>query len=134
MRLIDEVEGRPVGPEPAWFTYPAVGETSITTPAMLEPFTVLNRGKPYAHQIKPFNFNLIAHIDPLVPLPEGTDRSRFALVAPYSADPATYLDLPWRTATTAGHIPSRPNLRASLARSGSRPTATSSPTTVFIPK
>jgi len=95
-RFIDELEGRVAAPDPTWFAYPAVGEVAISSPAALGPFATLNQGLDYSGQIKPFNFMLIGHIDPMVPLPDGADRSRFALVAPYRADPSEYLKLPWR--------------------------------------
>ena len=95
-RFIDELEGRDPGPEPEWFAFPAVGEVSISSPALLEPFAALNDRQPFSDQIKPFNFMLLGHLDPMSPLPDGADRSRFALVAPYTSKPSEYLNLPWR--------------------------------------
>ena len=51
-------------------------------------------GKPYADQVKPFNFLLSSQVAPFGH-PQGVDPTRFHLVAPWSSDPAEWLDLPW---------------------------------------
>lgn len=93
-RFIAEAEGLPVGPEPAWFALPAVGQLPVSSPAVLRPFAALNAGKPYEQQVKPHGFLLLGHVDALAPLPVGlTDVTP---MAPYTDDPAKLLSLPWR--------------------------------------
>ena len=45
---------------------PAIGRTTVSSPGIMKSFASLNRGKPYAEQIKPFNFLQTAHV-----IPEG---------------------------------------------------------------
>ena len=54
----------------------------------------LNDGKPYAEQIKPFNFLQTCHVSPLGH-PDGVDEERFHLVTPYNANPRSWLDADW---------------------------------------
>ena len=61
---------------------------------MLRPLAKLNAGKPYAQQIKPFNFILSCHVAPFGH-PIGADPERFHLIAPYETDPRKWLALPW---------------------------------------
>jgi hypothetical protein len=67
--------------------------TTVTSPAVLRAFEHLNEGKPYAEQVKPFNFMLsAAGVTP----PAGVDPSdRFRLVAPWESDPARWSELSW---------------------------------------
>ena len=44
---------------------PAVGRFAITSPGILVPMAGLNAEKKYRDQIKPFNFLLTCHINPL---------------------------------------------------------------------
>ncbi|HEY2822449.1 MAG TPA: hypothetical protein VGJ06_15500, partial [Candidatus Acidoferrum sp.] len=89
---------------------PAVGRTTISSPALLKPFTKLNEGKKYADQIKPFNFLITCHVSPLGH-PLHTTPERFHLIAPYESVPAKWLDAAWidqytgrqYRITTAGH-------------------------------
>jgi hypothetical protein len=73
---------------------PAIGRTSVSSPGLMKSFESINRGKPYAEQVKPFNFLLTAHV-----LPEGhpndIDPERFHLVMPYDPDPRTWLEQEW---------------------------------------
>lgn len=70
-------------------------ETSrVSSPALLEPFSDLNAGKSYPHQIKLFNFMLTAHVARFGH-PDGVDLTRFQLIAPYEANPRQWLRLPW---------------------------------------
>jgi hypothetical protein len=93
LRLIRDVEGEPSEPEPDWFDLPAVSQLTITTPALAGPFAALNRGRPFAAQVKPFNFLLQGHVDPLATGPGA--HGEVTPVAPYTSDPSAYLELPW---------------------------------------
>jgi hypothetical protein len=77
-----------------WLDRPAVARVTASTPSMLAPFRGRNRGRAYAEQVKPFNFLLSAAVAPLGH-PEGTDPTRFHLVAPYEPDPARWVQLDW---------------------------------------
>ena len=72
----------------------AVGQITVSSPEVLRPLAKLNVGKPYAQQIKPFNFILSCHIAPHGH-PIGADPERFHLIAPYETDPRKWLTLPW---------------------------------------
>jgi hypothetical protein len=73
---------------------PAIGRVTISSPAVMRPFENLNKGKRYADQIKPFNFLLTCHVNPLGH-PPGTDPERFHLIAPYESNPKRWLEMPW---------------------------------------
>jgi len=60
----------------------------------MKPLKALNAGKPYAEQIKPFNFILSGHALPLGH-PRGVNPERFHLIAPYETDPRKWERLPW---------------------------------------
>jgi hypothetical protein len=72
----------------------AVGRTTVSSPEVVRPFEKLNKGKPYAEQIKPFNFILSCHVMPFGQ-PVGADLERFHLVAPYETDARKWERLPW---------------------------------------
>lgn len=95
-RIIDEVRERRPGPEPAWYTTMAPSQATITSWMALQPYRTLNEGRPYAGQIKPANFLVVAHDDPLIALPPELDRARLTPIAPYSKEPSAWLGLPWR--------------------------------------
>jgi hypothetical protein len=40
----------------------AVGQITISSPKVIKPLAALNAGKPYAKQIKPFNFIISCHV------------------------------------------------------------------------
>jgi hypothetical protein len=73
---------------------PAIGRTSITSPAVMRPLAKLNEGKTYVNQIKPFNFLVTCHVKPFG-LPPGVDPDRFHLIAPYEADSRQWLRNTW---------------------------------------
>ena len=50
---------------PSWFTRPALGRVGINDPRTLTLFAALNKGRPYAAQVKPQNFLLSAQVAPL---------------------------------------------------------------------
>jgi hypothetical protein len=84
----------------------------------MKSFEALNAGKPYAQQIKPFNFLLTAHVIPFGH-PEGVDPEKFHLITPYDSDPSKWLQKEWIDQhskkrfriTTQGHCGSRRTAR-----------------------
>jgi hypothetical protein len=73
---------------------PAVGQVTVSSPAVMKPLTKLNEGKQYPDQIKPFNFLLTCHIRALGH-PPGVDPARFHLISPYEKDPRQWLKKSW---------------------------------------
>jgi hypothetical protein len=55
---------------------------------------MLNAGKSYRAQIKPFNFLLTAHVNPFGH-PEGVDPEKFHLITPYDSDSRKWLNKEW---------------------------------------
>jgi len=72
----------------------AVGCTTVSSPAVMKPLKVLNTGKTYDEQIKPFNFILSCHVRKLGH-PIGADPERFHLIAPYETDPRKWETMRW---------------------------------------
>jgi hypothetical protein len=72
----------------------ALGRTTVSSPEVMKPLKELNAGKPYAQQIKPFNFILSCHVKPLGH-PTGAKPDRFHLIAPYETDPRKWERLRW---------------------------------------
>jgi hypothetical protein len=72
----------------------ALGQITVSSPDVLKPLGAFNAGKPYAQQIKPFNFILSAHVAPFGH-PSNADPQRFHLIAPYESDPRKWEKLPW---------------------------------------
>ena len=93
---------------------PAIGRTSITSPAVMRPLAKLNEGKKYADKIKPFNFLMTCHVKPFGH-PPGVDAEHFHLIAPYEADSREWLKKTWidqysgkdYRITTTGHYGDR---------------------------
>ncbi len=56
---------------------------------------MVNSGKPYRDQIKPFNFLLTAHLPHFAAPPSGQTPERFQLIAPWEPDPSRWLELDW---------------------------------------
>ena len=87
-------------------------------PYLMKSFEALNAGKPYALQIKPFNFLLTAHVIPFGH-PERVDPEKFHLISPYDSDPSKWLEKEWIDQhskkrfriTTQGHCGSRRTAR-----------------------
>ncbi len=73
---------------------PAIGRTSITSPAVMRPLAKLNAGKIYVDKIKPFNFLVTCHVKPFGH-PPGVDAERFHLIAPYEANSREWLRNTW---------------------------------------
>jgi hypothetical protein len=72
----------------------AVRRTTVSSPAVIKPLKALNDGKPYAKQIKPFNFILSCHVRKLGH-PIGINAQRFHLIAPYETDPSKWEAMRW---------------------------------------
>jgi hypothetical protein len=73
---------------PHWLDRPALTRITASGPTILSWFSALNEGKPYCDQIKPGNFVLLAHVDPL----DGTEALP---IAPYESDASKWFELPW---------------------------------------
>jgi hypothetical protein len=73
---------------------PAVGQITVSSPAVMKPLTKLYEGKQYPDQIKPFNFLLTCHVRPLSH-PPGVKPERFHLIAPYENDSRQWLKKKW---------------------------------------
>ncbi len=73
---------------------PAVGRTTVSSPAVMRPLANLNHGKSYGGQVKPFNFLLSCHVKQLGH-PIGSDPERFHLIAPYESDSRRWLKIVW---------------------------------------
>ncbi|MGD0894583.1 MAG: hypothetical protein ABSA08_00970 [Acidimicrobiales bacterium] len=90
--ILHEALGLPVE-RPRWFARPTMIRTTVTSPAVLRAFRRFNEGKPYADQVKPFNFMLsAAGVTPPAGVGPG---DRFRLVAPWESDPTRWSKLSW---------------------------------------
>jgi hypothetical protein len=96
LRVIARVRGEPEAPMPDWYALPALSRVWATNAHLLKVFDAYNAGRAYADQVKPGNFLLMAHDDPLVALPGGLERSRLTLIAPFSSKPGDWLHLEYR--------------------------------------
>lgn len=103
---------------PRFAHLPAIGRTTVSSPNLMKSFEILNAGKPYAEQIKPFNFLLTAHVIPFGH-PDGVDPEKFHLITPYDSDPREWLEREWIDQhskkrfriTTHGHCGTRQTAR-----------------------
>ena len=77
-----------------WLDRQAITRLTISSPALMRPFDVMNKGRPYSERVKPSNFMLVAHVAPFG-LPSGADPARFRLVAPYEPIASQWPSLPW---------------------------------------
>src|SRR5262245_32355531 len=73
---------------------PAIGRITISSPAVMKPLARLNVGKPYARQLKPFNFLLTCHVRAFGH-PEGVDAELFHLIAPWESEPERWTRIDW---------------------------------------
>jgi hypothetical protein len=69
---------------PDWLQVPAMMRVVLSTPLVLDR---LNRGT------RPYNFLLCPLVDTVVGHPKGIDRTHFTLIAPFTKDRDTWLDL-----------------------------------------
>jgi len=81
-------------PLPAWASRAALSRVTVSSPPLLRPFTRWNKHRPWADLVKPFNFLLIATLDPFGHPPD-VDPARFLLIAPYTNHPETWTELDW---------------------------------------
>jgi hypothetical protein len=82
-----------------WLDRPALTRIAITSPRLLGPFDEHSRKRPAAERIRPYNFQLVAHVHE--PGFQGSSE-RFLLVAPYESDPRKWRRLPWTNAYEPG--------------------------------
>jgi hypothetical protein len=93
MKMICGHLGIPAGPAVPE-NMPAVGRVSISSPAVMRSFAAFNKGKPYADQIKPFNFIVTCQIRQFGH-PIGVDPAKFHLILPWEMDPRKWLTGAW---------------------------------------
>jgi hypothetical protein len=90
--------------EPAWLDQPAVTRVSAASSAALDPFrTSYNLARPFAEQIKPYNFLMSVQVAPFSH-PAGYPPQRFQLVAPWEPDPRRWLQLEWTDRHSGDHF------------------------------
>jgi hypothetical protein len=102
--ILAQQAGLPV-PRPDWIDRPALSRYTVTSPHLLKPFEAWNEGKPWAQQVKPFNFMLVAHVargDR--PIGAGDD---FQLLAAYTNQPEEWIGLEWIDRTDPAGAPWR---------------------------
>jgi hypothetical protein len=92
--IVDEVFGGPLF-EPDWVDQPAVMRSSVSTPGLRSRFRQINRKKPYAQQVKPFNFLISVTVSSIEWPPEVSKSGGFHLIAPYSSKPSQWLRCDW---------------------------------------
>jgi hypothetical protein len=73
---------------------PAVGRITVSSPHVMRPLRAFNDDKPYADQIKPFNFIVTCQVAPFGH-PTGADVAHFHLIAPYDLDSRHWRRMPW---------------------------------------
>ncbi len=84
----------PDAPLPEWADRPALSRVTVSSPPLLRPFARWNQARPWADQVKPFNFLLVATLDPFGHPPE-VDPARFLLIAAYDNHPDRWTELDW---------------------------------------
>ncbi len=94
-RWILNAHDDPAAPLPDWADRPALSRVTVSSAPLLRPFTRWNHNRPWPEQVKPFNFLLVATLDPFGH-PPGVDPDRFLLIAPYTNHPETWTELDWR--------------------------------------
>lgn len=110
------VAGRKGVPRFSWSDLPALGRFSVSQPALLKlarGWNTIRHGrkrmlKPFAEQIKPTNFLLVAYLDTGTLTREAYREPRGTLagaspirpVAPYDPNPENWPKLPWRDLRT----------------------------------
>ncbi len=79
-------------PKPDFFSAPAVGRLTVTSPREEATFRDYNAEKPYAERVRPWNFLCLAH-------PTQTERARAGgakvLIAPFERDQEKQLAADW---------------------------------------
>ncbi len=82
-------------PLPEWADRPALSRVTVSSPPLLRPFARWNTKRFWADQVIPFNFLLVATLDPFGH-PPGVDPARFLLIAPYDNNAGRWTELDWR--------------------------------------
>ncbi len=78
-----------------WLDRPAITRITAASAAGLRPFLAsYNATRPFAEQIKPFNFLISVHVFPFSH-PAGYPPQRFQLIHPFEPDPRRWLELWW---------------------------------------
>lgn len=80
--------------QPIFANLPAIGRTTVGSPSLMKCFESLNAGKPYAEQIKPFNFLQTCQLSPFGH-PDGVDPEKCHLISAYDPDPRKWLEKEW---------------------------------------
>ena len=93
LNLVRSTLGLPAGVLP-FEDLPAIGAVSVSSPAVMRAFSDFNQGKPYAGQIKPFNFALSCQVRQLGH-PIGVDPKHFHLIAPYDSNSGNWMECDW---------------------------------------
>jgi hypothetical protein len=94
-RWILAAHNNPEAPRPTWADRPSISRITVSSAPLWRPFRLRNRGRSWPERIKPFNFLMVATIDPFG-YPPGVDPTKFRLVAPYNDNPDTWETLEWR--------------------------------------
>lgn len=87
------VAGETLEDREPWQRRAAVSRLTVSSPSVLKGFASYNDGRPYARQVKPFNFMVAAHVAPMG-CPPGADPAQFQLIAPYTTDLRRFHSLP----------------------------------------
>lgn len=92
--IVRERLGLPYEPPP-WHNRPAAMRHTVSSPWHLDAFEVVNAGKPYAEQIKPFNF-MLAVPNEAQGRPDGVaPNAPFHLVTAYESNPRRWTLRSW---------------------------------------
>jgi hypothetical protein len=79
---------------PKWMKLPAVSRIGATTPELVRSLQHPRKPKNYSEQIKSMGFPLAAHVAPLQ-IPDGTNQSRFQLIAPFELNARRWAAMTW---------------------------------------
>lgn len=101
--LARAIGSNPSAEDPAWYRQPALGRMNATSPGLLQAFAPLNADKPYADQVKPFNFLIFAQApNHSSARPESGSGSLRRTAPRRSGDEPS-----GSTSTSQGHAPAR---------------------------
>lgn len=103
--------------EPAWIDRPALSRVTASFPDLLKRLEPGRKRKPYAEQIKPWNFLHAAHVTK-GGLPRGANPEKFQLYGPYSTNPKRSVSRLWTERYRENDMPSLPCTSPAFAWSG----------------
>lgn len=86
--------GDPAIPLPPWSDAPALSRVTVSSPLLHRPFSTWNLGRSWDDLIKPFNFLLVADLDPFG-LPPDACQGPIRLISPYATS-SDGRELSWR--------------------------------------